>query len=289
VAGTTTNRELFFHPFGIDHARQALTTFAEWLLIPERASGFLKLLPFLIILITIVLLISGRLPLNKGDNQSKGSWNNLPVVVKLLALYLFIYGIFLVFSISFLDANTPLDGRILSPVFVCGLITLLYFVDRLLKLIDLRIVKWSFIVAGFLFVTASIQHTSFIARESYKDGLGFNNLVWQKSETLAVVKGLPSDVYIYSNAPEPIKLFANRPALALPKKFDSANQVVNADYAIEFTDMMTNIIHEQSVLVYFSNVKRANLPDEAEILNEIPLIALYRTNDGTVYKTTLGQ
>ena len=47
-----------------------------------------------------------------------------------LAVFIAVYAVFLIISISFVDANTPLDDRILSPAYAAGVVILLYGLDR---------------------------------------------------------------------------------------------------------------------------------------------------------------
>src|SRR5690606_33974681 len=120
VANTVTGRELFFHPVGRSHVWQALYTVSGWLLIPPSASNGLRLAVWLGLAALAAVLIA----------RVVRAARPIPSLVRLLALFIVTYAAFLAMSLSFLDANSQLDDRLLSPVLAAMLILGAYALDN---------------------------------------------------------------------------------------------------------------------------------------------------------------
>ncbi len=208
-----------------------------------------------------------------------------PYIVKLLALFLLVYGAFLVVSISFFDANTPLDDRILSPVYIAALILGLYLLDQLLYLSgSLIAVRAALLGCLVVFSAATLVNSLLSIKAGYPQNLGFSSPIWRQSETLALVKHLPAQVVIFSNSPEAIYLHTNRPVYPLPKKFLSANQQLNASYAADLSTMQGQIENQRGVLVYFNTLpERSTLPTAAELEAQLSLCVVAQAADGVIY------
>ncbi|MBE0410250.1 MAG: glycosyltransferase family 39 protein, partial [Anaerolineales bacterium] len=116
TVGTATSRSLNFHPIGRGQLWQGMASITSWLLIPENAPTWFHLatLTLLGLLISAALFIIWR-----GRNKE---WTTPGITLSLIALFIPVYILFLVVSISLFDANTPLDGRILSPAFFAGVV-----------------------------------------------------------------------------------------------------------------------------------------------------------------------
>ena len=113
-------------------------------------------------------------------------------VIRVLALFVAVYGAFLAVSISFFDANTPLDDRILLPVFAAGLIVLLHLLDVVWPSVRRRpAVAYLMVTLIVGFVTAHLAKGVEAISASYAGGWGLSSLAWQQSGTLAQVRKLP--------------------------------------------------------------------------------------------------
>lgn len=287
VSGTSTNREMFFHPITLAQIREAFYTLSRWLLLPDTAANALRLGVWLI----LVIVLGGGLILLR--RQAKGGTNQpgspvstkTPAIIKILALFLLVYSTFLVVSISLFDANTPLDDRILSPVYISALILGLYLLDQLLVLTGNTIAARAALLGCLVvFSAATLLNSLFSIRAGYPQNLGFSSPIWRQSETLALVKRLPAEAVIFSNSPEAIYLYTNRPVQPLPKKFLSANQQLNASYAADLSSMQGQIENQRGVLVYFNTLpERSTLPTAEELKAQLSLCVVAQAADGAIY------
>jgi hypothetical protein len=192
--------------------------------------------------------------------------------------------IFLIFSISFVDANTPLDSRILSPLYVSGIVIVLFLLDKFLTLIPKQtLLKGIFVSFGLLILSSNIWNGSTLVVDAYRTGIGFNSLAWKNSDILREVEKIPQDVVIYSNAPEAIYFHFNRPAVSLPRKIMSTTRQVNENFNYEMTEMKASIDQGRGIVIYFSALNRPTLLSEVELKEQLFLKVSTQYKDGTIF------
>ncbi len=286
VAGTAANRDLLFHPVGRTHLWQATDTISSWLLIPSTAPGWIKLSLWsgmVLLLVALLGWVYRQQKLQHGQSLLTFA-THLPVLVRLLLLFLIIYSAFLVVSISFLDANTPLDDRILSPVYVAGSILSMVLLHHLWGLIgQIRLLQVGVVIALLIFSAVYLFRGLETVRVSYLQGLGFSSLAWQQSELLAHVRRLPAGKPIFTNSPEAIYLYTDKPARPMPKKFFAADQQVNPNYQAALTDIKKEL-QNGGVIVYFNTlVGITSLATKDELEAELQVCVLAHASDGTIY------
>ncbi len=175
VAGTATNREFIFHPIEWSQIAQALTTISLWLQVRMDSPLLVKILVIAAFSLIILYLLYFKLKQGEpGAPQLK--WFALPGIILALLIFIPIYFIFLSFSLSFFDANTPLDGRILSPIFVSVLIVVVYLFQQI-PLSGRRpqlALSGSWILALLMIVANSRQSISYI-QATHLNGIGFDS------------------------------------------------------------------------------------------------------------------
>jgi hypothetical protein len=281
LVGSSAGRTMAFHPIGMSQLWQAIYTFSSWLQLPEFMPGWLRLI--------IILLIGGGLLflvlrpyLNKSHTDT--SANSLPTLVKLLLLYIFIYLAFLVVSISLLDANTPLDDRILSSVFIALIVVIVYLLATFWRQsMHKKALGFIFAGLGLIFFFAAFSQNMRWVFSQREQGLGFTSLAWQESDIMAELDDLPEDMSIYSNVPEAIYLHTGKSALSFPKKENATTNQVEANYAEKLLEMRNKLAQDSSVIVFFTAVR----PEAGQIITELqaemPLIIVIETDDGIMY------
>jgi hypothetical protein len=290
VAGTTTSREFAVHPISKMHLEWALTTLSSWLLIPASSDALAKIMPLLLFasgFVIVTLLNVGRMG-RKLREMSNKEIMGIPTIIKLFVIFVIVYGLFLVFSISFLDANTPLDSRILSPVFIAGLIITIYTIGELGTWIsprrDTRLFFHAVLVIfGGVFLVSYLSAWIGLSRDVYTNGIGFNDLAWKNSKTLEEVRQLSDGISIYTNSPEAIYIGTGRVAKSLPKKFESMTQTENTGLVFELSEMQQELKNEGGVLVYFDRIQRPTLPSKSELMEILDLHLVSSTGDGDLF------
>lgn len=282
VVGSTSGREIAFHPATLEHFWHVMYTVTSWLHIADMTPGFIWIGVWFAVFIGAVGVLWSRRQKQHGvGNKTR----LIPPMIRLQALFIVNYGLFLVFSISFVDANTPLDDRILAPVFVSGLILAMFLVGEAIRLVgDRRKTAASVAVAVPLALLAIANTAQGISRvaTSRAEGLGYATPRWQQSPLVAEVKSLPADTVIFSNAPEVIALFADRPATRLPRHFSKMAQAENADYEAEVAEVKKTVQEREGVIVFFSGLDRPVMTIE-ELHGRLSLRPLTVVADGAIY------
>jgi len=281
-AGSFANREAVYHPLTGPAVRQALLTAAGWVapfagVHPLRIGGAGLAL--------IALGVGGSLLMLGRTAAARRAHAPLLRLSFLLLLFMGLYGLFLIFTISWYDAATPLDGRILSPVFVAGLILALTHLQqaisrgRVARRIGLLGLPLAAVLVGGYLVQSVPQ-----VRQANRVGLNYTGREWRQSDTLRRVAGLPPAALIYSNAPDAIYLLTGRTANLLPPHANIYTQRANAYYAAQMDLIRAQATRQPLFLVYFHTVYRMYLPSEAELPQVLPLGAPQAADDGVIYR-----
>lgn len=276
-AGVSTGREVVFHPVGTSHVWQAIYTASGWMFIPPAAPNVLRLALVAAISLALVAAIAWRTV----------DANVLPTTVPVLALLVVCYAAFLVLSISFLDANTPLDDRILIPVFVTGVIVLLCLLDWGWPfLVRSRAVR-SVLVAGVMaFVAVHLLNGTRVMAASYADGWGFSGVEWRRSATLDELRKLPEGMPVFSNAPALVYLTTGRVVSPIPAKFLLMKRQANPEFLTQIAETRDRLEYSCGAVVYFRSLgDQKSLPSEQELKTLLSLDARFDERDGAIFST----
>ena len=212
VGGSATNRAMRWHPVTLENIQRGLHEFFDFI-IPMRSlrTGWYENYAFLAIIvlgITLALLI-WLLPqgLKYFIRPTKSTPpQNLPFIT---ALYIFGYMGSLLVSLTFFDAATPLNDRILSPVYVALLVMLIYFLHQAATQgkIAFRIFAFG---AVFLLLAIFIPSQKQMVDELRQTPTGFASWRWRESVVMEAIRELPEDVDIYTNQPPAVYFWTER-------------------------------------------------------------------------------
>jgi hypothetical protein len=287
LSGTLTNRELLFHPINTGHLVQFVDILSTWvsvpLSIPAKARLVLLLGAFAFALWFYFWQRhkrAGSAP--RGDSSSGQA--KTPELLMVIVLFVIIYIFFIIFSISFIDANTPIDERILSPVFVGGWIVILYLAGRFLVLKEVpRFAKLLAILAlGLISFSYLLQGVEWLS-ENQSTGFGYSGLKWEQSETLNQVMNLSPGLLVYTNRPEPIYLASSRPVMQLPNSQNSATQQGNPQYRLELEQVREQLEQAGGIVVYFTELPQSSISEEEHLREILGLCLWMESGDGRIY------
>ena len=272
-------RQLGWHPFGKPQLFQLLDSISSWFLIPGSIHWFVR---GSIIMFFLGLLLGWFLYHVRNSQQGMRNLREIPNFLKLLAVFIPVYLIFLVFSISFVDANTPLNNRILIPIYISGLLLCFYIIAVMLGSTSSRFARYSFITV-ILSLSILVMWYGFIwIRSVHSMGLGFTSLRWRNSEVLAELQEIPNDLVLYSNAPEPIYLHTARSAIRLPRNFLKASQQPNPDFESEFNKMNEDLKQCNAVMLYFTKMEHSSLQEKEDLSRSLNLSEIRSADDGVI-------
>jgi hypothetical protein len=285
LSSTLTNRSLVSHPITLDQVNTGILTISSWLCIPQDWSLSVRI-GLLVIFAAVIL--TGFVIFLKHYKHVKDYENRwILFVPSLFIIFTFSYFLVLGISISFVDAHTPLSIRILSPLYVIGVIGIVCLSYNLWVQCEKRqMVAISLLVISSLFLLNQSFHAVSLVNSLHHDGSSssFLNKYWKQSTIIERIKSLPDNITIYTNAPDPIDILAGKSSIMLPAKVDAATRINNEKFPSQFADMAKEIQSGKSILVYFSGITwRWYLPTKNEIAKNTHLRVLYQGWDGMIY------
>jgi hypothetical protein len=274
VANTATGRELTFHPVGLPHAWQALYTASGWLLIPPSAPSVIRFAAWLVIGVLLVV----------AAVRAVGAPAAVPALVRVLTLFVVIYGAFLAASISFLDANTPLDDRILLPILAVSIVIVAYLLDTLWPLARrVPALGYATVALVLLLTGGHGVKAAELAATAYEKGWGFSSRTWRESPALRHVAQIDAHFPVFSNAPELVYLHTGRDARGIPRTRFLMNQQPNRQFATELAALRQQVREGCGVVVYLRNLAQKAMPGEAELGEQLSLDVLLDVEDGVIW------
>jgi hypothetical protein len=277
TAGSATGRDLSFHPVGLSHAWQALYTVSSWLLIPPTAPDGLRF--------AAGLAIGGAAAL--GVFRCVKSSTRVPTLVAVLVIFTAVYAAFLATSISFLDANTPLDDRILLPVLAAGLVLGGYLLDVLWPLLRrVPLVAYGTLGVVMLLTGGHALRASTLAVAAREKGWGFSSEAWRQSPTLTYAAQIDAQVPLFSNAPEIVYLHTGRQVRGLPRARFLMNQQPNRAFATELAEVRDEVERSCGAIVYLRNLAQQSSASEAELQQRLALDVWRNERDGAIWGAT---
>jgi 4-amino-4-deoxy-L-arabinose transferase-like glycosyltransferase len=282
IAGSASDRSFIYHPVSefnylseiVDVGLKfiAPTSFPSWVW-----PAFIGLLAGLFI---------AQLEILSKLQRTEIDWRSMDVILPALCLLSSAsYLIFLFVSLSFFDASTPVDARILSPilaVLIAGGFSAVWTVTHaLLK----KPMLWRFFLLIVL-ISISIKTPDAIrsAASIQENGMGYTSTQWRNSDTIAYIKTLSNDVKIYSNGSDVLGFYTENQSLTVPKKTIPTTLVANPTFSEEIGAMCKDILLNRGLLVYFDTIKgRWYLPTQKQVISVCKLSVLHRFADGIVY------
>jgi hypothetical protein len=201
------------------------------------------------------------------------------VVGLLLALYGTVYLLEFLATVLFVRRIVPADNRLLSPLFLAGVLLLTAALWRGWSqpapvgkvLVALACVG----IAGF-----QAWRLSGLLKVLPEDSRGFASNAWRTSETMAYVRGLPQ-VPIYSNEIQAIYFLAGRTATFIPTPLNPATGQPRSDYPEALANMRERLRTQGGALVLIDPLELSP-EDLSELTDGLRLVAEFP--DGVVYR-----
>ena len=255
--GDLGNRILSVHFPPVERLLQGVNTVSIWLSIPITAPSWIKILSILLVGIFgfVMTVRSGKVEPNNANAQ---------LSARLLLVFSLLYGLFLLVTLTFADANTPLDERILAPLLVSGYLGLVYAIRRSLRLFPRPLPA----IIAFMTLSLGLWGLGNNALQDYRqvaqahaNGIGFNSPVWQNSASIKALATLPANQAIVSNSPEMVYLLTSRAAAPLPRRRALTSGKPNPNFESEILQLKDQLSQQKVVVMYFKNISSQNTLD----------------------------
>lgn len=254
----------------------------------DISDHLINLKVFFVIFVLIAMLVSILLMAKKIKMKDLYLRINNRIIV-ILILFISFYLITLIL-ISSIKAHNPIDSRLLSPVYVPGLILLLIILQACYNRINsfknvklLKIVFFSILILGGL---EPIYHTINMIEYHYNYGEGYSGRSWEKENKknwlMSIKKNFIKNSAVYSNEPFEVYYLLNNYAKWSPRKtFYDSDQIY-----IHLNDLKGAWPLEKSgYLVWFNKIEFHNTPlySPVELAEVSGLEVIDSSEIGTLY------
>lgn len=275
TGASVTNRIVSLHFPAAEKWSEACLTVGRWLL-PLRVAGRIGCV------LTLGLLVSGGIAT---------AWRLLPLgarsptpgdsVLVSSVMFGLVYALLLGFSLVFFDASTPLDDRILSPLYIFGLVAGIGLLAPAAARRGLPRLVLAVALGGLLAMTS--VRCGLRVSQLRQDGMGYASKAWRDSRLVGWVLHLPAHVSVYTNELDAIYLLTGRQAYQIPIWWDPVRAAPREDFEQQLAGMRTHLVSGEAVLVLFDTLssQQAFFPPQEQLVEGIPLV--FRAPDGAVY------
>lgn len=256
LAESATNRVFQYNPIPLPNIRQGLRNFSQFLapFQPWRdwlfESGLLSALLIGLGLALLAWLVfhATKLLFQSPNHALVQSPNPLAFTT---ALYVFGYLGAVLFSMSFFDASTKFQHRILSPLYVSWMILFVYGLHRLRQ--KTRIFPFlAFGLAVISLAFSSYQSQITIDELNNSAGLGYGSWKWRQSVIMARLKNLPPEIVIYTNSPPAVYHVTGRASRVLPSPFNPVSGQMRGSYEQDLAQLRQDLLAGRAVLALFN-------------------------------------
>lgn len=236
---TFTNRTATFHPPTIHQIENGLAEIGRWYLpIYFKLSNFICTgLGILLIIYILKYFLKWNQEINKNFD-SKVELNDTQIYL----LFILVYLIFILISISFIDAATPLDSRILSPIFVSIAICFLLKLEKTHIRFYLKVLVTIYIL---IITYSSVIDLKYWSMLSKFNGIELSSKEYSSDNINQLIKNCDRKVRIISDAPWELDLYTKAKVDWLPREFDMTSGLPNREYK----NQIKNILDMYQIIV----------------------------------------
>ncbi|HEX7555253.1 MAG TPA: hypothetical protein VF338_01420 [Leptolinea sp.] len=285
VSGNPANRTLLFHPLTLDKVQEGTQTLMAFLLpnrlnlypaAPQLWDGLTIFGIFACIGLIFWLWRKGRNPLDKeaGEQTRTAMLTALQAVLYLVVLFL---------SLTFFDASTALENRILVPIFICLILLYVYLLHQLWRQPKIWLSRMALALALITILTTAYDGRRTVL-DLHADGQGYASAYYRNSQTIDALKRMPPEI-IWTNRVPAVNLLADRPAYALLAPIDPLTRQKRPNYDSSLQAIRQSVLVGKAVLVIFEARQVLEDPIEGlwvkDLIQNIP--AVFESDDGIIY------
>ncbi|OJX39537.1 MAG: hypothetical protein BGO78_13585 [Chloroflexi bacterium 44-23] len=274
---TATNRLLLIHPIDTAQIGDAIDTISHWFLISTNSQILFKLTA------TITFILISLFVIFK--TYSKQQMDSASLLEKLLVTFILIYPIFLILSITLLDANIPLDYRLLSPIFVlipCIVVLFIKFLSENKQKLKRPLLLFFFSLFTVFSAVMLLQNRSFI-HDVHQFGFGFNYSEFKNNPVFAYLVSREQPAIFVSNAPEPVFLFTRQEVFSFPRRFNDMEDRNNPEFDHQVSMLKKEYLKDSAYFIFFEKIPGGNLDEQRFYQQQFGLSLAEEYQDVVIY------
>lgn len=252
LAETATNRAIVYHPISAENIQLGISNFAAFLMpVDEWRRVMIKTPNFMVVILSAIALVLLVWVADKGLRKLFQPSAEMPEALSFVnTLYAFGYMASILSSMTWFDAATKFQLRILSPVYVSLLVMLVYFGVWLWNR-QAAIWRIAAILLAVCMFSLSMYGMSGALAQLRKGGQGFASFQWFDSEAMDFLRGLPEGTRIYSNQVGPVYLYTGRPGYVLPDLVDPVTGLPRGRFDEGVAALQADVLSGEAALALF--------------------------------------
>jgi hypothetical protein len=273
LIGAPSEKPLAWHPPGEADLERIARTITSWVVrdTPDR-----RVAVGVGIGLAVVL---GLVAAGRGIRRRSVEWSSLPVVC---AVFATVYAVFVLAARATFDNNIDLSTRQLLALQVLAIVGIVTS-ERAWRMPARPAV---IAVLALLAATGVFRVTTATAPDfPDTDRSGYASAAWDASAGLGLVRSLPGDTIVVTNAPDAVWLRTGRSSLFLPLTANLYRGGANDRYGAELTALADAVRGRDAVVVFFDRPTRGRTRtiDEA-VVHVLDLREVDRVGDATIYR-----
>ncbi len=199
------------------------------------------------------------------------------------SLFFISYLIFLYLSMSYFAASTPVDARLLSPVFFLLTIAVFSFVAAIARPLRAFPLWGCFLLLAVLLTGLKLPSAVTFAKAMRLDGLGYTSRAWRSSATISFLNTHRVTLKIYSNGSDALGFLTTTDAVGLPMLVNTSTTQANPNYLYQLAAMCDQLSQGNALVLYFSTIQRSFFPTPADVIAACKVPVLFRFSDSIIY------
>jgi hypothetical protein len=255
--GSLGNRQLLWHPIALQTLFEALKNLLTWIAPDDllaygsiwgRALSLFSLLLIPALIAWVVWVVWHRLRRTGKQESLKGDL----ALAFTQALHIPIYLGFMIISLTFFDASTPLNDRILAIIYIPEMILFSSALAWLWSLLERPRAGWRWVVVIFclLLVVFSAKDGYAAVSQLGREGQGFAHRGISESPAIEIIRVMHPTL-IYSNKPGAIFLLTGKTAYVAPTPIDPVTGQERSNFQNDLVLMQQRVRVGEAVLVLF--------------------------------------
>jgi 4-amino-4-deoxy-L-arabinose transferase-like glycosyltransferase len=186
-------------------------------------------------------------------------------------------------TVLVLDGTTPLDDRLLLPLFAPLILLLFWTLQRARQGAVGGLIRLLPSACVLLLLATNVPRSVKSLLRTARFGRGYAAQQWQDSALVAQLRMTPGEIPIYTTLPSAIRFLTKQPVRQLPNTYSPRTERKNENYEREMSSLFRESQNPGIAIVYFkSSVNRWYMP-EAELVHALDLTLLSSDDQGSLY------
>jgi hypothetical protein len=258
LTGSMTNRVIGFHPPTLEQIKQGISTLSIWLL-PAGINSSIRLIGLGLFIAVFIIMVAIDYQKDRTRNNLLDEGEGARRFFWLLIMFAIVYIMMVLLSLTFFDASTKLNDRILAPIYLTGILATLILIWNSAWFAEKSYIRIGISILALLFIGINLLPGYSVASAMRVEGKGFSGRQWKNSETVAALEQLPPGTLMFSNEAFAIYYLTGSPANWIPENYDPVKNEIDNNYSQRIESMRAEVVQYDGALVIFNSIRKHNV------------------------------